>query len=126
MSVWTTLKYFKQDEFNSPDEPGSGVNMHGIFLKMLDELRERVGEPLSVSSGYRTFRFNKTLIGKGAVEDSAHTKGFASDLECESGALRFKIIEKALAIGFLRIGVGETFIHLDCDPSKPQQVLWLY
>jgi hypothetical protein len=28
--------------------------------------------------------------------------------------------------GFNRIGIAPTFIHVDNDPSKPEDVIWLY
>jgi hypothetical protein len=28
--------------------------------------------------------------------------------------------------GFNRIGISSTFIHVDNDPSKPEDVIWLY
>ena len=28
--------------------------------------------------------------------------------------------------GFKRIGIGSTFIHVDLDLDKPQNVFWLY
>ena len=128
MSFWDTVKYFKLEEFSSSDEPGSGKNIHPILVKMLDELREKVGGPITISSGYRTRALNDKLVKNksGAVQDSAHCKGYACDLYCPDSLYRFKLVSKALEIGFLRCGIGSTFIHVDMDPDKPQQVMWLY
>ena len=34
--------------------------------------------------------------------------------------------DAALKVGFKRIGVGKTFIHLDDDMTLPQNVIWNY
>ena len=39
---------------------------------------------------------------------------------------RFNLCEVLREIGFKRIGVGKTFIHVDIDKNKSQHVMWLY
>ncbi len=34
--------------------------------------------------------------------------------------------EIIVKLGFVRIGIGKTFVHLDNDPSKTQMVSWGY
>ena len=36
------------------------------------------------------------------------------------------MIEAFLDAGFRRIGVGSTFIHVDSDEEKAQDVIWTY
>ena len=48
------------------------------------------------------------------------------DIVCNSSDTRWKIVTAAIAFGFRRIGIGKNFIHLDCDDSLPQQVMWHY
>jgi len=31
-----------------------------------------------------------------------------------------------LEVGFTRIGIGNTFIHVDIDKDKSQNVIWTY
>jgi len=120
---WTRIEYFKPSEFDSPDEPGSGQKMEEMFVKRLDYIRDELGTPLRINSGYRTEAHNKSVGGK---PGSAHTLGLAADLRCEHSTVRFKLVKLALLVDFTRIGIGKTFIHLDDDRSKPQQVMWLY
>jgi len=120
-----TLRHFKISEFDSADLPGSGVNMKVKFLLMIDECRERAGIPFDVTppggSGYRTKAHNKSV---GGVANSSHTKGWAADVVAMTREQQIKIVRAARSVGFNRIGVYDTFIHLDCDPSKQANVAW--
>lgn len=128
MSFWETVKHFKPEEFASGDEIGSGKRISHLLVRMLDDLREKMGEPIHITSGVRTEARNEELVsaGKGAVKDSAHLKGLAVDILCPDSSYRFVLVSKALESGFLRIGVGSRIVHLDLDPAKPQAVIWLY
>jgi len=120
---WKGIRHFSPKEFDSPDAPGSGLNMDLAFVAKLDELRDRCGFPFSVNSGYRTPAHNTKVSG---VQHSAHTSGHAADIRAESSGAKFQIIKHAIAMGFTRIGVGATFVHVDDDETKPQEVVWLY
>lgn len=125
---WTTIAFFKPSEFDSPDQPGSGhAAMQYEFVSRLDSLRAEWGHPLVVNSGFRTPEHNATLAD--AKPNSAHTRGFAADLGVAGGlpgCIRFAIL--AARRGFNRCGVDlhGHYVHLDCDPSLPQQVVWFY
>jgi uncharacterized protein YcbK (DUF882 family) len=58
-------------------------------------------------------------------ENSAHMKGLAADIRCVGSNPRWEIMHALIQAGFERIGVYPTFIHVDQDHDKPQQVLWL-
>jgi len=45
------LKYFKHEEFASPDVPHSGEYMDADFLEMLDHARHIAGIPFKINSG---------------------------------------------------------------------------
>ncbi len=121
---WPTLEFFCASEFDSPDEPGSGlIHMNHDFVMKLDQLRARIEVPLHINSGFRTAAWNKRVGGK---QSSAHRKGFAVDIRVAQSGRRFTIVEAALAMGFKRVGIGKTFVHLDASLTLSQQVLWLY
>lgn len=119
------LKHFDIREFDSPDLPGSGKGMKVKFLLMLDYTREEAGISFDVTppggSGIRTVKHNKDV---GGVPDSAHVKGFASDIIARTREAQIKIVRAARKAGFNRFGIYKTFIHLDCDPSKQANIAW--
>jgi len=117
------MRYFKIEEFDSPDKPGSGELMDKGILTMLDELRSNCGFPLKINSGVRTEARNESV---GGSINSSHLKGLAADIHCTESAKRFKIIDEALKLGFNRIGIAKTFIHLDIDQGKTDNVSWVY
>ncbi|EAR14661.1 D-Ala-D-Ala carboxypeptidase family metallohydrolase [Robiginitalea biformata] len=117
------MKYFSTFEFDSPDSPGSGMKMDLGFLKMLDKAREVADIPFVITSGYRTPQYNDRV---GGVDGSAHTRGFAADIACRDSVSRYNIIKSLQVAGFTRIGIASTFIHVDNDPDKPQEVIWVY
>lgn len=123
MSDWFKIKHFHAREFDSPDRPGSGAQMQWDLVSRLDQIREKVGFPMVILSGYRTEAHNEEV---GGVDGSAHTGGFASDIACRDSVRRFGLVHAAEDVGITRIGIAKSFIHLDCDPSKPQGVIWLY
>lgn len=120
---WSALKYFKQSEFDSPDEPGSGARMNLPFVFRLDTIRDMVGRPLRINSGYRTPAHNKAV---GGVANSAHTKGLAADIRVTDDEMRALVVRAAIKAGFTRIGVGRGLVHLDADSSLPTPRMWLY
>jgi uncharacterized protein YcbK (DUF882 family) len=117
------LKHFKLSEFDSPDAPGSGNKMQPKFLQMLDNARSLAGVSFKVNSGYRTEAHNAKVKG---VKGSSHCQGWAADIHCTDGGQRFLIVNALLKSGINRIGISSTFIHADCDPTKPTQVIWTY
>lgn len=126
LEQWGLIRHFKAWEFDSPGVKDSGAQfMDMAFVMKLDYLRQRCGFPLRVTSGYRTVEHNANAH-VGGVDSSAHIAGKAADLQAESSVARYKIISEAVQLGFKRIGIGRTFIHLDDDETKAQKVAWLY
>lgn len=109
-----TYRYFKPKEI---------INLKHELVSMLDEARHLAQIPFKINSGYRTPDENKKAGGE---PNSAHLRGLAADIACSNSASRYKIINAALKVGFTRIGIGKTYIHLDCDKSLPQGVVWHY
>ena len=122
-------KYFKFSEFDSPDQKGSGEKfMNREFLIKLARARQIANVAFGIRSGYRTQEYNKLLLQRGykAAPDSAHLRGLAVDIAVVSTQHRFIIINALIAVGFTRIGIGNTFIHVDLDMDKPQNTMWTY
>ena len=117
------MLHFELSEFDSPDEIGSGKYMDESFLSMLDDARSIAGIPFIINSGFRSKSHNAYVGGK---EQSSHQFGYAVDLHCTDSRSRFIIIDALIKAGFNRIGVGNTFLHVDSDPDKDANVTWLY
>jgi uncharacterized protein YcbK (DUF882 family) len=100
----------------------------GIQQGLIDKLniaRELYGKPMGVVSGIRCVEHNAAV---GGVQSSAHVDGNAADVYCYDGFNRFKMIKAFYDAGFNRIGIAESFIHVDVSvkPEHPQNVVWVY
>ena len=122
------MRYFNYTEFDSPDELGSGKNMSPKILEMLDIAREKYDKPIKITSGYRTQAYNENLKARGykASKNSSHLKGLAVDIHCNNSKDRFVLVDILLDVGFNRIGIANTFIHVDIDVDKPTHLIWTY
>jgi zinc D-Ala-D-Ala carboxypeptidase len=122
------MKYFNYEEFDSPMEAGSGKRMQDEFLVMLDNARDIAGIPFKITSGYRIKADIDRLLEQGykVSTTSSHLKGWAADIGTPSSVHRYRILDALLKAGFNRIGIADTFIHVDCDPDKPVNVIWTY
>ena len=113
--------------FDSKDITGSGRCIDRSLLKRLQLLEKRTGYPVlnNITSAVRSRYWNKKV---GGVSNSAHliTKCKAVDIHAPTRAIRNLLVVQAYNLGFTRIGVGKTFVHLDVDQSKPQYVAWGY
>ena len=127
-NVKMSLKYFRYEEFDSPDLPGSGINMSRDTLEMLDVARGIAKIPFKINSGFRTMAQNRKIyerMGKKPIR-SAHLEGKAVDIAITTSRERFKILSALLEAGFTRIGISESFIHADNSETKSSHVIWTY
>ena len=107
------LKYFDLSEFKCKCGKCNGYPPNGmsrILLLALDELREKIGRPVYVSSGYRCEEWNRANNG---VSNSTHTLGCACDIYVEG----MSVYELAKICKEIFDGVGEYyqqgFVHVD-------------
>ena len=119
---WSKYENFERHEFDSPDAEGSGDLMQPIFLDKLQQARKTAKVGFKINSGYRTESHNKRLK---ASKTSSHLNGWAADIKCESGGVRWGILNALIKAGFRRFGIGKYFIHVDCSPDKPAAI-WHY
>ena len=55
-------------------------NLRNLCTKVLEPLREHLGQPVVITSGFRSKRLNETV---GGVKNSQHLRGEAADLMVE-------------------------------------------
>lgn len=115
------LRYFKPEEFEKATPACSIDDMDEAFLLKLDDARSICFVPFVINSAFRSKDYEKSKNRSGT---SSHCKGLAVDIRCNSSADRLRILLALLAVGFRRIGLYSTFIHIDMDTSKRPSV-WL-
>ena len=105
-------KYFKKIE------EGMDIN----FLAKLDKAREYANIPFIINSAYRSPKHPESIKNP----TSSHIKGLAVDISVKDSRQRFLVLDALIAVGFNRIGIAGTFIHVDLDLDKSQNVIWTY
>ena len=97
------------------------------LVTLLEHLRERVGRPVKITSGYRCPKHNAAV---GGVTDSPHLQNVAAALAMVDSGHRFALVEAALAVGFQRVGLyrGKKCVHVDVAeaPNFPRPALWVW
>ncbi len=108
-------KHFTAYEFcNKKDGYAIKVPNPELFTK-LEELREVIGEPIEITSGFRTEKFNKKI---GGSVNSYHLKGLAVDIKFDFCKWNIEVLLKILSsIGFHNCGI---YVN-NCN-----QILWLH
>lgn len=116
-------KNFTLDEFASKDgaqTPESVLENLRELAKNLQVLRDIVGKPIKINSGYRSPEHNKSV---GGVKNSMHVQGKAADIVIE-GLTPSQVAEQLeILIGSKRIkqgglGIYPTFVHYDIRGKK--------
>ena len=80
-------KNFNRSEFACKGKNccGHSAAVHPDLVDALQALRDHIGKPLSITSGFRCNRHNKAV---GGAEQSFHTLGMAADVSCPAGVSR--------------------------------------
>lgn len=105
-------KYFKEIEYKMDED----------FLAKLDDAREFAGFPFFINSAYRSPDHPESIKNP----TSSHIKGLAVDIRVMDSKTRYLIIDALMHVGFNRIGIADTFIHVDDDRNKACGVIWTY
>jgi uncharacterized protein YcbK (DUF882 family) len=110
---------FNLDEFASAD----GIAPNGEVLKNLTELaknleilRKHLGQPIRVTSGFRSKEYNATI--KNSATNSKHIFGMAADIQVakikpEQVAKAIELLIKEGKMKQGGLGVYKTFVHYD-------------
>lgn len=100
----------------------------------LDDLNPRFVEKLLFAQRYAGFRFTITSAfrsqayerSKGRKGTSSHCKGLAVDISSRDSHTRYKVVLACHMAGICRSGIGETFVHVDDDETKPHPIMFTY
>lgn len=98
-------------------------------VKRLQVARFIADIPFTINRAASCVKHNAEI--KGASKTSSHvftmdSDACAFDIRCRDSSDRFKMVDALLKAGFTRLGISETFIHVDDDETKPQNVIWTY
>jgi len=113
--------YAKGYELECKDDCGLN-NMKQEIVDMCNAVRLICGFALHFNSGCRCEIHNKNEGGK---KSSSHKDGEAVDISCTDDTKRFILIAALQAVGFKRILVYKTFIHVDISKTKKRIILKL-
>ena len=116
-------KNFSKHEFDSKCGSEMPEEVYHNIVKVANQLqylREFLGKPIKINSGYRSPEHNAKI---GGVKGSQHTLGKAADISVEGVKPEFiyHYIEEAISNGeMLQGGLGlyETFVHYDIRGNK--------
>jgi len=95
--------------------------MNPDFIEKLDFARLLADTPFKINSAIRCEKHNRDSKGS---PTSSHMHGLAVDIRADDSRTRFKVLYGLIKAGFNRIGVYETFIHVDDDRSKNSNLTW--
>lgn len=102
--------------------PCCGVSkMSKEFVNKLDKVREKIGQPMMVNSGYRCAKHNQQI---GGVNNSPHVAGVAVDIKIKDNHYAREILDSAVELGFIGIELCDKHIHLDDMQRKSGKVVW--
>ena len=116
----TDTKNFKVSEFSCKHCGENKIDQR--VLDMAQKIREELGVPVRVNSGYRCEKHNAKV---GGVKGSYHTKGLAADLSSSVGAEKmFSVIQKLWKAGELEdlsyciYYAKKNYVHIDCGKTR--------
>ncbi len=108
-------EFFSKDgsHFNggkvSPETVKANVRRN---MYKLEALRRKAGAPVSITSGFRSIKYNATLRHLGAAPNSQHLYGIAADIQV-GGKTPAQVAAIARTCGYSGIRIYETFTHVD-------------
>jgi len=123
MAEMKLTKNFNLSEFNCNDgsvTPYAVLENLRLLAKELQVLRDFIGKPITINSGYRSPKYNKKI---GGVSRSQHVLGLAADIKVEGVSAReiHSIISELIERGEMKeggLGRYSSFTHYDIRGTK--------
>ena len=118
---WKDIRYFRRAEFKCKcggrfcDGYPAEIDMN--MVKIADQIREKIGKPITINSGLRCKTHNANV---GGVSNSQHLYGTAADLGCPYGCTPAQMASIAEDIigDTGGIGIYSWGIHIDTRSTK--------
>ena len=120
-TFWDDIKWFKRAEFRCKCGGrycnGYPVEIDAGMVKIADQIRARIGNPIPINSGLRCKVHNANV---GGVSNSQHLYGNAADLGCPSGCTpeQMASIAESIMGNTGGIGIYSWGIHIDTRSTK--------
>ena len=105
-------EHFKVKEFRCKD--GSDfVYIDDDLIEILESLRQFIGKPITIVSGFRTNAYNHKI---GGAERSYHTQGMAADIYANISMTALAVY--AAMMGARGIGIYKDWVHIDTREDR--------
>lgn len=119
---FSQFKNFERSEFDSPDLHASGKYMNFNLVRKLQNVRNNIGKPIVVTSGFRTLQHNTDV---GGVYGSDHLHGLAVDVHIADERYRYQFIKYATKEDFAHMIIYLTHVHLSVNPMHVDRKLFI-
>ena len=117
-------KNFSKEEFDCSDGSEMNIAIYHNMVKVANQLqilRNYIGKPITINSGYRSQEYNASI--KGSSKKSQHVMGRAADIVVKgmTPVEVTEVIERLISNGdMLQGGLGlyKGFVHYDIRGTK--------
>ena len=125
-------KFFTLEEFTVsqtatrrglPNDPPEDVidSIQALCAKILDPLRQKLGKPIVINSGYRSPEINKAI---GGASRSQHSAGEAADIICPGVEVSHLVkVIREMDLPFDQLIHEGTWVHVSYSDRNRRQVL---
>lgn len=105
-------EHFKVKEFKCKD--GSDfVYIDDDLIEILESLRQFIGKPITIISGFRTNAYNHQV---GGAQNSYHVQGMAADIKSNMSMVKLAVY--AAMMGARGIGIYKDWVHIDTREDR--------
>lgn len=127
--LWSGIKHFKPRDFACNCSYGACMNgrvpISMNVVRALDRVADAVDKPIKVNRGVICQQANKGNGPSPHLIDKDTGVAYAVDIETQNVEMRYKIMKAALDAGFNHIGIGSYWLHLELNPKKDSNLMWI-
>jgi len=121
--------HFSRSEFRCRCGCGADAVLPAL-VERLEQIRAILGRPIVIRSGCRCPAHNRAVGGMSGSAHVADPAGRlccgAADIAVDGDGARWDLVLAAIRVGICRIGVAQSFVHVDVDAGHPQDRIWVY